>query len=137
MTVQTCTASPPPVTSCRQRDCDVKQRCRRNPELFLGRPGRSWKFIRKHKHSILTAHYRAPERVYIVHCWFMTNNFLSHVQFPDNFSLCGYSKPRRLGSSLSPQSRGQERISQVPETLHLLRPGENCWEAHPFLNTKR
>lgn len=46
------------------------------------------------------------------------------------------SKPRRLGSSVSPESCCQARISQVSETLHLLRPRENCWEPHPLLNTK-
>lgn len=46
------------------------------------------------------------------------------------------SKPRRLGSSVSPESCCQARISQVSETLHLLRPRENCWEPYPLLNTK-
>lgn len=46
------------------------------------------------------------------------------------------SKPRRLGSSVSPESCCQARISQVSETLHLLRPRENCWEPHPLLSTK-
>lgn len=52
------------------------------------------------------------------------------------FSLCVCSKPRRLGSSFGPQSRGQEGVSQVPQTLHLVCPGKNCWEVDPLLNTE-
>lgn len=55
--------------------------------------------------------------------------------FSDNDLLC--SKPWRLGSSLRSQSRGQERVPQVSQTLHHLRSGENHWEAHPLLNTPR
>lgn len=51
-------------------------------------------------------------------------------------SLHVCSKPRRLGSSVSPESCCQARISQVSKTLHLLRPRENCWEPHPLLSTK-
>lgn len=46
------------------------------------------------------------------------------------------SKPRRLGSGVSAKSCCQARISQVSETLHFLRPRENCWEPHPLLSTK-
>lgn len=50
--------------------------------------------------------------------------------------VCVCSEPRRLGSSVSPQSRGQEGVSQVPQTLHLVCPRKNRWEAHPLLSTE-
>lgn len=50
--------------------------------------------------------------------------------------VCVCSEPRRLGSSVSPQSRGQEGVSQVPQTLHLVCPRKDRWEAHPLLSTE-
>lgn len=46
------------------------------------------------------------------------------------------SEPWRLGSGVSAQSRGQEGVSQVPQTLHLVCARENRWEAHPLLSTE-
>ncbi|CDQ62719.1 unnamed protein product [Oncorhynchus mykiss] len=48
--------------------------------------------------------------------------------------LCKITEPWRLGPCLSPQSRGQEGIPQVPQTLHRLRPGEDQRKTYPLLN---
>lgn len=48
-------------------------------------------------------------------------------------SLLAHSKSRWLGASLSAQSRREERISQVPQTFHLLCPGEDFGEGHSVL----
>lgn len=79
-------------------------------------------------------HQRAPETQSSTHVESLTD-VRRHSQFP-HFPLCVCSEPRRLGSSVSPQSRGEEGVSQVPQTLHLVCPRKNRWEAHPLLSTE-
>lgn len=46
-------------------------------------------------------------------------------------SVC--SESWGLGSGLCAQGRGQEGVPQVPQKVHLLRPGKNCWQTHLIL----
>lgn len=83
----------------------------------------------------LSPHWKAQKPQERIHGRCMTEHVVAHT-VSLYFSLCVCSKPRRLGSSFGPQSRGQEGVSQVPQTLHLVCPGKNCWEVDPLLNTQ-
>lgn len=63
MSVQTYTASSPPLTSCRRGYCDIKQRCRRNPEPIYcqrsqGGHGSSFKEISITSSALTRGHHR-------------------------------------------------------------------------------
>lgn len=40
--------------------------------------------------------------------------------------LCLCSQSWRMGPSLCAQGSGKEGVPQVPQALHLLRPGKDC-----------
>lgn len=50
-------------------------------------------------------------------------------------SVC--SKSWRLGSGICAQGSGKEGVPQVPQTLHLLRPGKNCQQTYLILSYHR